>query len=122
MGTLYIEQGLSEEAQNIHRALASLIEELEAVDWYSQRAELTPEENLKTILIHNRNEEMEHAAMTLEWLRRSLPPLDQALGKYLFTTAPIRGIEAGKEPPDSVSSGGGDGALGIGSLSKGGKA
>jgi hypothetical protein len=120
MGTLYIEQGLSEEAQNLHRGLASLIEELEAVDWYNQRAEVAPEANLKAILIHNRNEEMEHASMALEWLRRVFPPLDQALRKFLFTTVPIMQSEVGKEAPGSGGAGGGDGSLGIGSLTKGG--
>jgi len=120
MGTSYIEQNLSEEAQNLHRGLASLIEELEAVDWYNQRADVTPEENLKDILVHNRNEEMEHAAMALEWLRRVFPPLDQALRKFLFTTAPIMQSEAGKGVSDSGSDGGAGCSLGIGSLSKGG--
>jgi len=122
MSTVYIEQGLTEEAQNIHRALASLIEELEAVDWYNQRADVAPDENLKSILVHNRNEEMEHASMALEWLRRVLPSLDQALRKYLFTTAPMTQIEAGTAAPGSGSEGGGNGSLGIGSLSKGGNA
>jgi ferritin-like protein len=99
MGTVYNESGLSQEAQEVHRALASLIEELEAVDWYNQRADVTKDEGLKAILLHNRNEEIEHASMALEWLRRKISNFDKELRTYLFTTAAVTEVEeAGGEP------------------------
>ena len=99
MGTVYNESGLSQEAQEVHRALASLIEELEAVDWYNQRADVTQDEGLKSILLHNRNEEIEHASMALEWLRRKISNFDKELRTYLFTKAPVTEVEeAGGEP------------------------
>jgi ferritin-like protein len=76
-----------------HRAITSLIEELEAVDWYDQRAAATNDDSLRAILEHNRDEEKEHAAMALEWLRRHDPKLDEMLRVYLFTSAPITEIE-----------------------------
>ena len=72
-----------------HRAIASLREELEAVDWYDQRIDATTDPELAAILRHNRDEEKEHATMVLEWLRRSDPALDGWLRKYLFTEGPI---------------------------------
>jgi ferritin-like protein len=72
-----------------HRATASLMEELEAVDWYDQRIDATGDEELRAVLRHNRDEEKEHAAMTLEWLRRHDPELDRFLKQYLFTSEPI---------------------------------
>ena len=72
------------------------MEELEAVDWYNQRAKATTNPELRAILEHNRDEEKEHAAMVLEWLRRSDPKLDQHLRTYLFTEAPVTEIEAGR--------------------------
>ena len=103
-----------------HRAIVSLMEELEAVDWYNQRAKATSNPELRAILEHNRDEEKEHAAMALEWLRRSDPKLSQHLKTFLFSVGPITGIEAtideaGGEA-ESASSAGGDGSLGIGSL------
>lgn len=89
------EPGLSMEALDIHRALASLQEELEAIDDYHQRADVSRGETLKAIMVHNRNDEMEHAAMLLEWLRRTLPAFDVQLKKFLFTTAPINETAAG---------------------------
>lgn len=85
---------LSEGTRDIHRALASLIEELEAVDWYHQRIDRTADEELKAVLAHNRDEEIEHAAMALEWLRRRMPEFDVQLRTYLFTTTPIAAKEA----------------------------
>jgi len=73
-----------------HRAITSLMEELEAIDWYNQRAAVTTDDELRAILIHNRDEEKEHAAMVLEWLRRQDPKLDENLRKYLFKEGPIR--------------------------------
>jgi len=80
---------LSQETRNMHRAILSLMEELEAVDWYNQRAEACPDPELKAILVHNRDEEKEHAAMTLEWIRRNDPVFDKELRDYLFTEKPI---------------------------------
>ena len=103
-----------------HRAIASLMEELEAVDWYDQRAKATDNPELRAILEHNRDEEKEHAAMALEWLRRNDPKLDEHLKTFLFTAGPITAIEkampGGSEessPPSPMPS---DGSLGIGSL------
>jgi len=102
-----------------HRAIVSLMEELEAVDWYNQRAKATTNPELRAILEHNRDEEKEHAAMVLEWLRRSDAKLSEHLRTYLFTEAPDTEIEAaateaGGEAPAAAS----DGSLGIGSLRK----
>lgn len=80
---------LSEDAKNSHRALQSLIEELEAVDWYNQRVDLCQDQALKEILRHNRDEEIEHAAMVIEWLRRQDPVFEKELKTYLFTDEPI---------------------------------
>lgn len=122
MGTTYNEEGLSEQAKNVHRALASLIEELEAIDWYNQRVDVTQEPELKAILAHNRDEEVEHASMALEWLRRLLPQFDLVLKTFLFTTEPITGIEkGGTTAPEKEKPGNPQGDLGIGRLSKGGK-
>jgi ferritin-like protein len=98
-----------------HRAIASLMEELEAVDWYNQRVAATEDEELRAILAHNRDEEKEHASMVLEWLRRGDPALDANLRKYLFTEEPLAAqIAAEKaEPPAPVAP---DGHLGIGDL------
>jgi ferritin-like protein len=76
-----------------HRALVSIQEELEAVDWYDQRVDASGDAELKAVLAHNRDEEKEHAAMTLEWLRRHDPVLDRHLRTYLFTSAPIVELE-----------------------------
>ncbi|MFA9459503.1 encapsulin-associated ferritin-like protein [Thiohalorhabdus methylotrophus] len=84
---------LSEHTMNMHRALVSLQEELEAVDWYQQRADGTPDQALKEILLHNMREEIEHASMVLEWLRRSSPDFDAQLRDYLFTEGPITELE-----------------------------
>lgn len=111
MSSGYNEADLSQEARNAHRALASLQEELEAIDYYNQRMDRTDDPQLKAILQHNRDEEMEHAAMLLEWLRRSLPPFAPALKTYLFTSAPVTEIEAGAK-----DAGGADASLGIGRM------
>jgi ferritin-like protein len=80
---------LSEETRNMHRAIVSLIEELESVDWYQQRAGACSDPALKAILAHNRDEEKEHAAMLLEWIRRNDPSVSKELKDYLFTDRPI---------------------------------
>jgi ferritin-like protein len=76
---------LSEATRDMHRAISSLMEELEAVDWYNQRADACKDESLKAILEHNRDEEKEHAAMVLEWIRRRDPAFSSELKDYLFT-------------------------------------
>ena len=81
---------LGPEAIDRHRATVSLMEELEAVDWYNQRALATQDPELRAILIHNRDEEKEHAAMLLEWLRRHDEALSDHLKTYLFSDGPIR--------------------------------
>lgn len=104
------------------RALTSLREEIEAVDWYTQRASRCSDQTLRRVLEHNRDEEIEHACMTLEWLRRTMPAWDEALRTYLFKSGDIVEIEEAAEsdeqsarPPrpsaDALASG-----LGVGSL------
>jgi ferritin-like protein len=78
---------------DLHRAVISLIEELEAVDWYNQRAEAAKDSKLQAVIKHNRDEEIEHACMTLEWIRRNVPKFDEALKLYLFTSGEITAIE-----------------------------
>ncbi len=80
---------LTDETRDMHRAIVSLIEELEAVDWYQQRADACKNSELKAILAHNRDEEKEHAAMLLEWIRRKDPAFSRELKDYLFTEKPI---------------------------------
>jgi len=111
------EDRLSTDTVDRHRALASIQEELEAVDWYAQRVDATNDPELAAVLAHNRDEEKEHAAMTLEWLRRRDPALDRHLRTYLFTSGSILELEAEAESPGG-GSGTGDagGSLGIGSL------
>ena len=106
---------LKPETIDRHRAVASLMEELEAVDWYDQRIDAAGDAELRDILAHNRDEEKEHAAMMLEWLRRHDAKLDEHLRTYLFTDKPLLQIE------HEAEHGGGDGtaadgSLGIGSL------
>jgi ferritin-like protein len=86
-------EDLSEETRDIHRALVSLQEELEAVDWYRQRAEACKDNELKDVLLHNMREEMEHASMLLEWLRRHSEYMDQQLKTYLFSEKSITELE-----------------------------
>jgi uncharacterized protein len=95
-----------------HRALASIQEELEAVDWYDQRVDATADAELADVLAHNRDEEKEHAAMTLEWLRRHDPVLDRHLRTYLFTSEAVTRVESEAEAtgPDTSTT------LGIGDL------
>ena len=82
-----------------HRAIHSLMEELEAVDWYDQRVDATKEEALREVLAYNRDEEKEHAAMTLEWLRRHDAKWDEVLRTYLFTEESIIEVEAEADDP-----------------------
>jgi ferritin-like protein len=80
---------LSEATRDMHRAIVSLMEELEAVDWYNQRVDACKDAELKAILAHNRDEEKEHAAMVLEWIRRRDPKFDHELKDFLFTEKSI---------------------------------
>ena len=99
-----------------HRATVSLMEELEAIDWYDQRIDAATDEVLKDVLRHNRDEEKEHAAMVLEWLRRQDPVLDQQLRTYLFRDGDIIAAEAEAGGGESRGDGASDGCLGIGDL------
>jgi uncharacterized protein len=109
---------LTTETKDLHRAIVSLMEELEAVDWYQQRVDAATDEELKEILAHNRDEEKEHASMVLEWIRRHDEVFDKQLRKYLFTSERIVGREeATKEGAAAAGSTG----MTIGSLKGGGQ-
>jgi uncharacterized protein len=84
---------LSKKTLSMHHAIVSLMEELEAADWYQQRADDCEDAALKAILLHNMREEIEHAAMVLEWLRRNSDDFDKELKEYLFTEGDIAAIE-----------------------------
>jgi ferritin-like protein len=123
---------LSEATKNMHRAIVSLMEELEAVDWYQQRSEACTDPELAAVLQHNKREEIEHAMMVLEWIRRTSAEFDGNIGMYINSEGPI--LEVEKEAKDEAggdekSSGAkssakkpegvitpADGSLGIGSL------
>ena len=101
---------LSKETKDAHRALVSLQEELEAIDWYRQRADAADSADLRAVLLHNMAEEVEHACMVLEWLRRNVPVFDANLKTYLFKEAPITEIEAeitGEDVPGAAGDEGG---------------
>jgi len=115
------EDNLKPKTVDEHRAYVSLQEELEAADWYNQRVEGATDPELAAILAHNRDEEKEHAAMVLEWLRRGDPKLDEHLRTYLFTEGSLLDIEAaaeggGEEGGKGGGGGAADSSLGIGSL------
>lgn len=108
---------LKPETMDRHRAIVSIMEELEAVDWYDQRVDAAGDAELKAILGHNRDEEKEHAAMTLEWLRRHDPVWDEQLRNYLFTDKPLLEVEHDIEEAEAGGTQApADGSLGIGSL------
>src|ERR1700755_1259196 len=88
---------LSKQTIALHQAITSVMEELEAVDWYRQRADDCEDEALKQILLHNMREEIEHAAMGLKWLRRNSPDFDKELREYLFTDKDIVAQEKAAE-------------------------
>ena len=111
MSSTTIEAGLSEKALLVHRAIASLQEELEAIDYYNQRADVSKDEVLKAVLDHNRDDEVEHALMLLEWLRRNLPEFDIQLRKLLFMSGSI--VEVAKGKTSAANDGKG---LGLGDL------
>ena len=112
------EDKLTPEIQDRHRALTSMMEELEAADWYDQRVAAASDPELKQILAHNRDEEKEHFVMLLEWYRRRDGKLSQELQHRLSS----RGSIVAQEQADKASDGGGAepsptaGSLGIGSL------
>jgi ferritin-like protein len=109
------EARLRAETMDYHRAIVSLMEELEAVDWYNQRIDASDDPELQVILAHNRDEEKEHAAMTLEWQRRRDPELDRVLRQYLFTEGSITAIEEAPEGRENGAKRNGA-SLAIGSL------
>jgi ferritin-like protein len=96
---------LSPETLDRHRALVSIQEELEAIDWYDQRVEAASDAELAAILAHNRDEEKEHAAMVIEWLRRHDPVFDRHLRTYLFSSGSVLGIETAAESGTSEPAG-----------------
>ncbi len=105
---------LKQETIDNHRAVVSLMEELEATDWYEQRVDAATDGELKGILKHNSDEEKEHASMLLEWLRRRDAKWDRNLRTYLFSDKPILSIE--QDDKDGGGAGDRDSSLGIGSL------
>lgn len=124
--TLHEDAGiLGPEILDRHRAISTVMEELEAIDWYDQRIKASSNEQLRAILAHNRDEEKEHASMVLEWIRRHDAGFDKHMRRFLFTTDPIRQLadagegEATGGAPKPAASSGGDGSLGIGSLRSG---
>lgn len=94
---------LSEKTRDMHRAIVSLMEELEAVDWYNQRVDVCSDEELRAILAHNRDEEKEHAAVLLEWLRRNDPLMESVLKTYLFSSGAITEVEASATAGEGAS-------------------
>lgn len=102
---------LNADDRDLSRALNSLKEEIEAIDWYQQRVSTAADPELKKILAHNREEEIEHAVMILEWLRRNMPGWDEEMRTYLFSTKPITELEDDEEDNR-------DGDLGIGKMKK----
>lgn len=104
-------ESLAPPDRDLHRALLSLKEEIEAVDWYHQRVVTCTDQDLGQVLAHNRDEEIEHACMTLEWVRRTSPAWDLALRKFVFTegsitqkerpspSAPLAASSGRAEPP-----------------------
>jgi ferritin-like protein len=107
-------EALSPEVRDAHRALASLKEEVEAIDWYHQRVALCQDPSLGDVLAHNRDEEMEHACMILEWLRRHMPGWDERLRAYLFKEGLIKDEDGSDDEAAPVGKGATD--LGVGSL------
>ena len=111
---------LSDETRDMHRAIVSLMEELEAIDWYNQRVQACKDDELRSILVHNRDEEKEHAAMMLEWLRRHDPGFNAQLKTYLFRDGTILARETAARAEATTSapslSASGTGSLLIGSL------
>ena len=113
----YHEDNLPEEAKEYHRIIKSVIEELEAIDWYNQRAAATSDPTVKAIVEHNRDEEIEHACMGLEWIRRRNPVWDENMREFFFTQGDITTLEESGSEEEANSTGGSsdasDGSLGI---------
>jgi len=107
---------LDEKARDITRALMSLKEEVEAVNWYNQRVAAGEDESLGKVLAHNRDEEIEHACMAIEWLRRNMEGWDEELRTYLFTEGPIDELEEEEGEGEEEENGEDGGDLGIGKL------
>jgi len=105
---------LDEKTLNIARALHSLKEEAEAIDWYNQRVAASQDEALRGVMARNRDEEIEHACMAIEWLRRNMDGWDESLKTFLFTEADITSLE--EEEAEAEKAGSGDLDLGIGKL------
>jgi len=105
---------LPEAVRDAHRALASLKEEVEAIDWYHQRVALAGDADLKAALAHNRDEEVEHACMMIEWLRRNMPAWDEALRVFLFSEGPLTEVEEKFRAGEAAAKK--SGSLGIGGL------
>ncbi len=110
----YHEEDLPEEAVDYHRIIKSLIEELEAVDWYNQRAAATDDPTVQGIVEHNRDEEIEHACMALEWLRRRYPAWNENLETFLFSEGDITELE--EEEGEENENSEGSSSLGLGDL------
>ncbi len=109
---------LSEEARNFSRALKSLKEEIEAVDWYHQRVVTSKDKDLAAIMAHNRDEEIEHACMSLEWLRRNMPVWDEELRNWLFKEGDLMGGHGHDHDDHENDHGGESDSLGIGKIDK----
>jgi len=118
------ENDLPPETVDRHRAIVSLMEELEAVDWYDQRVHAATNDELRSVLAHNRDEEKEHACMMLEWLRRNDEGFAAHLGTYLYSEGPITAVEESTKQGGAAAAASGDiasgtsrdSSLGIGSL------
>jgi len=110
------EERLGSRTKDLHRAIVSLMEELEAIDWYSQRMEVAEDEELREILRHNRDEEQEHAAMVLEWIRRHSEGFDRVLREYVFAEGPIVAREKAVAGAGGGAANGDGKRAGIGSL------
>jgi len=106
-------EDLTPESRDYRRALNTLEEEIQAIDWYQQRSDSTSNEQLKQIIEHNKLEEMEHAAMALEWLRRNMPGWDEKLRTYLFTEDNITELEEDDKESNGSEN---DEDLGIGKI------
>ena len=113
-------EAIDEQTRNISRALTSLREELEAIDWYNQRVNTTTDQELKSIMAHNRDEEIEHAVMAMEWLRRNMAGFDEDMKTYLFTEGSL--LEVEKQATSADGSAGTEGpkagGMTIGNLKK----
>lgn len=111
-------EDIPQKDRDIVRALDSLKEEIEAVNWYHQRIAATSDQSLKEILTHNRDEEIEHACMAMEWLRRNMPAWDEEMKTYFFTNQPITEVEENPEGEEENTANNSqlNPSIGIGSL------